>query len=589
MTGWKSVFLITFFVIFCNFCSFAEDLEQNWQEFLHYVTIGRLDVAEGFAEQILESEPDPVKLLELSQQNPRAYDILLRVYAHSEQLKDSAGKILDIIEKGRYVRRTDAEIIGQEIQRLSGTTRGRMEATERLRNAGEYAVPFMIDAMLSSERESEFAVIAETLGKMGRGAVRPLVAALQVEKVGIKAEIIRALGKLGYSQALPYLKYVMEQNATEEIRQQAGYAISQIDPAASEYPAAELFYSLADSYYYHKDSLSPSGEYDFANIWFWDEDARRLVREEVDKGYFHELMAMRCCEWALRADAELGKAVGLWIAAFFKAESTGLEQPEYFGNGHADAMTYARTLGPEYLHQALMRAVNDKNRFVALGAVEALAVNAGEKSLMYWIGDKQPLIEALAFDDRSVRYSAAIAIAQAGPSKGFPESSLIIENLAGAVSQQPSDDFSVELTDAYAMRALNAMLKLAIAGNEVIDLRAAEKTLIDASEDSREDVQIYAGRILARLYSPDAQRAVAETALNEQNSMTVRTEAFTSLAVSAKKYGNMLTEMLIDDIYGITADMGADAELRTAAAGAYGSLNLPSSKVKTLILDQAKK
>jgi hypothetical protein len=32
----------------------------------------------------------------------------------------------------------------------------------------------------------------------------------------------------------------------------------------------------------------------------------------------------------------------------------------------------------------------------------------------------------------------------------------------------------------------------------------------------------------------------------------------------------------------------ADPDLRAAAAGAYGALNLPSEQVKNLILDQAK-
>ena len=44
----------------------------------------------------------------------------------------------------------------------------------------------------------------------------------------------------------------------------------------------------------------------------------------------------------------------------------------------------------------------------------------------------------------------------------------------------------------------------------------------------------------------------------------------------------------IDAIYEIVGSPDADAQLRSAAAGAYGALNLPSQKVKDLILDQAK-
>ena len=117
-----------------------------------------------------------------------------------------------------------------------------------------------------------------------------------------------------------------------------------------------------------------------------------------------KLMAMRSCEWALKADASIGKAIGLWIAAFFRAESVGEAMPDYFDAGHADAMTYATTAGPEYLHQALERALSDEDAYVALGVVEAMAMNAGEKSLLYRVGTEQPLAKALSFSDRKVRY-----------------------------------------------------------------------------------------------------------------------------------------------------------------------------------------
>ncbi len=41
-------------------------------------------------------------------------------------------------------------------------------------------------------------------------------------------------------------------------------------------------------------------------------------------------------------------------------------------------------------------------------------------------------------------------------------------------------------------------------------------------------------------------------------------------------------------MYGLISTGQTDADLRAAAAAAYGALNLPSEKVKDLILDQAK-
>jgi hypothetical protein len=409
-----------------------------------------------------------------------------------------------------------------------------------------------------------------------------------MDNVAVKAEIIRTLGQIGYRQSLGYLKYVVENDESAQLRSLAQQAIEKIDPSALKLGPSELFFQLAEAYYNHAESLAPRSGFDFGNIWFWDKSVAALVREEVDKGYFNELLSMRACEWALKADPDTGKAIALWLAAFFKAESAGVQQPRYFGPGHADAMTYATTAGPEYLHQALERAIQEKNAYVSLGVVEALAANAGEKSLLYRIGTQQPLVKALSFDDRAVRYSAAIAIGQAGPVSEFMGSRLIVENLAEAVSGDDADELGRELADIYATRAINVMLKLAVTRNSVVDLSEATETLIAATKSSQEQMQNTAGQVLARLSSPDAQRAIAQTALLESNSPSVRITAFNSLVISAKLNAKLLTPEQIDAIYALISSEKTEAQLRSAAASAYGALNLPSKRVKDLILSQSK-
>jgi len=563
------------------------ELEDNWNDFLHYTAIGRLDLAKGYAQKIIDSEPDPIALLALSEENTNGYRILLKMNDSSAELREVSGMILDIIEQGRYYRRTDPRIIVQEIKRLGGTIRGRIAAEQRLKNAGEYCIPYMLDVLSDMDRQDEFADVAAALPKVGRDAIRPLAAALATDNVAVKAEIIRALGDIGYPQSLGYLKYIVENDKSNQLRNLAVQAINKIDSGTGRLPAAELLYQLAGRYYSHSPSLGPAADYDYANIWFWDEETLRLKREEVSKSYFNELMSMRACEWSLKADENLGKAIALWIAAFFKMESYGVDQPEYFGQKHLDAMAYARTAGPEYLHQALDIAIRENNSFVALGVVEALAANAGEKSLLYRIGLAQPLVKALSFNDRAVRYSAAIAIGAAGPGSEFVGSKLIIENLAEAIGESGTDELGRELADMYAIRAISVMLDLAISRNRVVDLTRAMPALITATKDPRKDMQILAGEVLARIESPDAQQAIAQMGLSENNDLEVRIAAFESLAVSAKLHANLLTAEMIDGIYSIVGSAATETVLRSTAASAYGSLNLPSRRVKDLILDQA--
>jgi HEAT repeat protein len=573
----------------------ADELEDNWSNYLHYTKIGRLDLAKGYAQAVLDAQPDPVVILGYVQDNPQAMALLRRAAEneYDQQLAELTNRILGIIEQGKFVLRTESATIAEEIRRLSSTARGRLTAVKRLENAGEYAIPFMIDAMADQSRRDELPNIIWALPQIGRDAIRPLVVALQTDNAAVRVEIVKALGEIGYPQSLGYLKYIVENDSSAEIRDAAAKSIEQIDPAQLAVPAAELLYRLAEDYYYHVDSLAPAEDANFGNIWFWDKQGQRLTRQEADRAYFYELMSMRSCEWALRADAGYGRAIGLWIAAFFKAESTGLAMPEYFGQGHADASVYATTAGPEYLHQALARAIKDKNSYVALHTIEALEKNAGEKSLMYRIETEQPLLEALSYDDKAVRYSAAIAIAGAGPKEPFAESRIVVQNLADALREDAEatateGQWNRELAQSYALRAVNAMLKLAVERNTVINLADAEQALIDATKGGNMQIKLLAAQVLAYLYSPAAQRAVAAMVLNDESPLDTRIAAFASLASSAKINGNLLGDEQIDAIYGIVGSQDSEPTLRSAAAVAYGSLNLPSQKVKDLILDQAK-
>lgn len=122
----------------------------------------------------------------------------------------------------------------------------------------------------------------------------------------------------------------------------------------------------------------------------------------------------------------------------------------------------------------------------------------------------------------------------------------------------------------------------------MIDLSIELGKLIGATNDDRMEIQIMASQILAYMSSPDAQRAIAEMGLKESNDMSVRISAFEALAISAKVNANLLLEDQIDAIYSIVEATEVDTELRATAAAAFGALNLPSRKVKDLILDQAK-
>ena len=54
----KTVAGIFVLVIFIVNIGLSQSLEENWNDFLHYIKIGRLDLAKDYARVVLASNPD---------------------------------------------------------------------------------------------------------------------------------------------------------------------------------------------------------------------------------------------------------------------------------------------------------------------------------------------------------------------------------------------------------------------------------------------------------------------------------------------------------------------------------------------------
>ena len=435
----------------------AEQTNKYWADFMHYALIGNFELAKDYAAKLIESDPDPVQVLDLAE-NSRysdAYRNLSLMQQNTAELRDVAQQIVELVEEGRYQRRKNPKRIEDEIKRLSSTTRGHMLAVSRLKDSGEWAVPQMVEALRDTNRRGELEVIKRALPKLGRNAVNPLVVAmLYCKDINLKLIIADVLGEIGYHKALPYLQEIVESESTtadlRSIAEQAIEKITVVNSLPNGVNSALLYERLASDYYNEIDSLMVPANQEIANVWFWDY-RKGLYKEEVPREAFDELMTMRYAEHALRRDPSLAGSVAIWISAFFRLEADGFNQPNYFGKGHADADTYALTAGPEYLHRVLKRALDNSNRPVALKAIKAMRRNAGQSSLLYELMGKKPLVDALSFPDREVRFSAALAIGQVLPIEKFDASSLVVKILSEAV-QQKGEKYAVVIDPDHIVR-----------------------------------------------------------------------------------------------------------------------------------------
>jgi HEAT repeat protein len=580
-----SIFAIIVAAFFTGQAQGPRDISQNWEDVLHYIRIARFDLAKAYGQLLVEGQVEPEILYQLSAKSPQDYQLLQRAStnAYDKELAQIAQKVLALIEQGRQALRSDPKVIRQEIERLLGQSeRGTAMAMQRLRDSGEYAVPFILQAMSDPSNRPYVDRLVQALAYVGGAAVRPLCAAIVASDAPIRAEVVRALGRIASFEVLPYLKYVTETDRVDEIRAIAATGIMQVDPSVSANSAASLFYRLATQYYQQRDPSQAAG---FVNMWFWDPNTQGLVRRPVDGRYFNDLMAMSCCQWALKADPGYSEAVGLWAAAFIRAQSYGIGLPGFLPHAQPGPMVFATATGTRHLLQALARALNDGDKAVALGVLEALAFTTGPRTALNAVGQIQPLIEALRSDYMPVRTVAAIVIASARLNEPFGASGIVVEDLASAIElgADPNAGSDPNII-GYAIRSLEAMLAIASGPSGVYDLHPAQQGLMKAAQRGPAALRTPAYRVLAYIATQQAQQTLAIQGLAADNDLDQRIVALESLGLSARLNGCLLDDGLLDRLLDLVRSDQADPELRMAAAAALGCMDLPSARIRDLIL-----
>ncbi len=463
----------------------APSVDALFADFLHYSVLGRFALAETNALQLLEHpDLDPVALLHLSEKHARSMDTLL-ILIRNSSISDSASRVLAKIYEGEQLQRKDADRIRANIEKLGGAPQMAYNATQRLADSGEYAVPWMIHALRDPAMKALVPRVIRAIPKIGKPAVNPLVEALAVQDDSIRQTLVFALGELGYAQAIPYLQELsFDESMPPGSRAAAALAIERIEDRGGyrlRASAADGFVILAEQFYESHGSVRADPRLAEANAWYWNATNQFVDAVSVPRKIFGPVMAMRCCERALVLEPVHDGAIALWLAANIRRESAlgmDVESDDASEVGGTDptrppafprARYFTSTAGAQYAHMALRRAVKDRDAAVALGAIAGLRDVAGAASLIGSGDDQQAIAEALKFPDPVVRIRAALAIADALPRSGFRGSDLVVPVLAGALLQTGRRNLLVISPD---QDQLNALLS---------DVRDADTNVIGAS------------------------------------------------------------------------------------------------------------
>jgi len=423
------------------------------EDFMHYSLVNNVELAQANGQNLLDAGLSPEELVRVfedaargTNRNPR--DIMIRNQRRDE-LKGLSAQLLEKLDEGYRVVARDAVRIRKEVDRLADSPRAYKNAADRLTAAGQFAAPIYIEYLQNGDKKALHPFILQVIKETGRPMVLPLIEQLQTPDASLRLTVINLLGQIGYKQSLPALRGLQMSEAVDAKTKSAiGTAIALIargDVTAATAAPSELFLRVGESYYAKDPSFQPTLADEKTNpVWIFDKGLNNVVSIAVPTEAWSAIMATRAARAAIELDTNNAQAISLWIAADLKKELLldGTADPTMPG---ADAGYVALASGPLYGNPVLARALDARDVPLALRTIEALKATGGTKDLVSSVGS--PLVRALGFPSREIRFSAAIALGQANPAEAFPSHYRVVPVLAEAISSTGSANALVVIAD----------------------------------------------------------------------------------------------------------------------------------------------
>ncbi|RME82878.1 MAG: hypothetical protein D6785_07375 [Planctomycetota bacterium] len=345
-----------------------------------------------------------------------------------------------------------------------------------------------IPAILGNSDDKRHIPIIILLTRLGEHAVLPLIELLDSNDSVVRRNAAAILGNIKDRRALPALIRLAQNDGDGGVKAAASKAVEKMMGKINLKDAKEYYLALAEKYY-ENDPYYTRNSYQESVIWKWEKG--KLHHWEVPRILFNESLAEEALFDALDLDSDYDAAWTLLLNVYFAElnevnsslevarnladkgklnEKGRVKLPILVNASRALRMVKVVTSlrGKVQLYRALKRAMDDKRVEVAVSCIEALRDLKVDGSLLprkavirrpVTVSDGkvrkvkggnnttspafssppksegQPLVDALSYDDKRVRYAAAEALARLNPKEDFYGSEKVVEVLAQAVSE----------------------------------------------------------------------------------------------------------------------------------------------------------
>ena len=453
----------------------AQTPDALWEDFNHYVLIAKPDLALATGQALLDQADNQALLATVEASDRKDWaNILARASKLGEAndefaaLAAIAGDLDARIQAARIELSRDSQRIAQDIELLAQGQRAYRNATQRLASAGQYAAPQMLAALLDKKQSKLHPYLLSSMATIGQPLVAPLSAALPKLEPAPMSQVAQVLAEIGYPQALPAMKQVLESPTVDadarQVVQVAYESLMRSTRQPVDLSAAQWLLQLGQNQYTtatHAGDQLPGYDASIESGLVWSYGPKiGLVPTIVPGEIFGDVLAMRSAREALVLNNSLDRALSLYLMANLRRENRlpeGVVDPSY-PSDMQPAGFYAMLAGPERLQDVLGRAIEDSDAELALDAIAALADTAGTHALVDANAARQPLLSALSYPDRRVRFRAAEALAQVRPTRPFPGAHRVTAVLSEAVRQSDARYALVLADDTETVNSLLAVL-----------------------------------------------------------------------------------------------------------------------------------
>ena len=391
-----------------------------WEVADHLLKIGQPDQAAPYVKRFLESNPDEATLLRVRDESGAGS--LLRLGDYNSTAPYSA-PMIDKVSRAAIRSATNPSRLQRFVYNLRLSREEQAYAISRLREAGPYAVAPILNELTRPGTDFESRIpYAESLGKLDRGAVPPLIAALDSSNAVLVGDVARALGQIGDPRAVPALTYLAAKRNPESVaRPQAVTAIEAITgvPFGSQpQTPPKVLADEARRYHLHLVRF-PAEE---VLLWVWDAATNSPVARNFSAREAEGRLGIRAAREALDLDpGDLTSQANLIAMAL--------------DHDPAGSAANALSAGHEVLGQVLRTAIADGRPDLAATSANLLGQIVDRDDLATG-GRPDPLVEALSSPSRRVQFAAAEALIRLDPRRSFSGSSRVVPVLTRFLGTQ---------------------------------------------------------------------------------------------------------------------------------------------------------